>query len=252
MKRHKKLTESQEDYLEAIYHIASSKQVARAKDIAARLKVNSSSVTGALRVLADKGLIHYAPYDVVTLTDEGKNIAEDVVRRHEVLRDFFERILGVDGIEADDAACQVEHAMTRSVLDKLIRFVGFIDICPRVGISWKEAFKNYCREGLRRENCVKCTFEALENLKVKRKKDIEEGGTTFKLHEIEPGQKAEIISVKARGEARKRIIDMGFVPGSLVEIEPAEASGDRVEVKIKGYHRSLRKDDAGKVIAEIL
>lgn len=252
MKRNKKLTESQEDYLEAIYHISSSRQVARAKDIAARLKVNSSSVTGALRILAEKGLIHYTPYDVITLTPEGKDIAEDVVRRHEVLRDFFERILGVDAMEADDAACLVEHAMTRSVLDKLIRFVEFIDVCPRVGTSWRDAFKNYCNDGMSRDNCVKCTFEALEDLKVKRKKDIEDGKTTFKLHEIESGRKAEIVSVKARGEARKRIVDMGFKPGSLIEVERPEASGDRVEVKIKGYHRSLRKDDAGKIIAEIL
>lgn len=65
------LSESLEDYLEAIYHIVSQKQAARATDISKRLNVNPSSVTGALRSLADKGLVNYAPYDIVTLTAEG-------------------------------------------------------------------------------------------------------------------------------------------------------------------------------------
>jgi DtxR family Mn-dependent transcriptional regulator len=55
------LSASMEDYLEAIYHIVTAKQAARAKDIAKRLDVNNSSVTGALRTLSEKGYINYAP-----------------------------------------------------------------------------------------------------------------------------------------------------------------------------------------------
>ena len=64
------LSSNMEDYLEAIYHISSKKQAARAKDISDRLKVNKSSVTGALRSLSEKGLVNYAPYDLITLTVE--------------------------------------------------------------------------------------------------------------------------------------------------------------------------------------
>jgi DtxR family Mn-dependent transcriptional regulator len=52
MPKVKMLSASMEDYLEAIFHIAADKQAARAKDIAKRLKVNNSSVTGALRILS--------------------------------------------------------------------------------------------------------------------------------------------------------------------------------------------------------
>ena len=48
------LSASMEDYLEAIFHVAAEKGAARAKDISKRMKVNSSSVTGALRALADE------------------------------------------------------------------------------------------------------------------------------------------------------------------------------------------------------
>jgi DtxR family Mn-dependent transcriptional regulator len=246
------LTASQEDYLEAIFHIASDKHAARAKDIARRLKVNSSSVTGALRVLAEKRLINYAPYDVITLTPEGKIIAKDVVRRHEVLRDFFVRVLRIDPVEADEGACKAEHAFPRSILDSLIKFVEFLDVCPRAGISWMEAFRAYCEGGLNQEECVKCTFRALEDLKGKRRKDAEQGKTALTLQELKPGQRGMIARIKARGEVRNRILDMDITPGVLVEIEHLHPDTDQLGIKIRGYHLSLRKDDANKVIVELL
>ena len=82
------LSSNMEDYLEAIFHISAEKKAARAKDIAERLNVNKSSVTGALRSLSEKGYVNYAPYDIITLTAEGQVLAKDVVRRHETLKDF--------------------------------------------------------------------------------------------------------------------------------------------------------------------
>src|SRR5210317_588223 len=106
------LSSNMEDYLDAIFHISSEKQAARAKDIADRLNVNKSSVTGALRSLSEKGYVNYAPYDIVTLTAEGQVLAKDVVRRHETLKDFFVKILLLDDEEAEQASCKVEHAIS--------------------------------------------------------------------------------------------------------------------------------------------
>ena len=116
------LSESLEDYMEAIFHIEAKKHAARAKDIADRLQVSSSSVTGALRLLSEKGLVNYAPYDIITLTSKGKEIAEDVVRRHRTLRNFFVNILAVDELEAEEAACKMEHGVPTMVLDRITRF----------------------------------------------------------------------------------------------------------------------------------
>ncbi len=55
------LSASLEDYIETIYHIITEKQVARGKDISARLSVSGASVTEALRALSRRGLINYAP-----------------------------------------------------------------------------------------------------------------------------------------------------------------------------------------------
>src|SRR5215813_4938256 len=103
------LSASLEDYLKAIFQIIAVKQAARARDISLRLGVSNSSVTGALRTLADRGLVNYAPYDIVTLTALGQSAAKDVVRRQEALRDFFTKVLNVDRETADVGACKMEH-----------------------------------------------------------------------------------------------------------------------------------------------
>ncbi len=244
------LTSSQEDYLETIYHIIAEKQAARAKDIVREMGVKASSVTGALRLLSEKGLVRYEPYDVITLTPEGKHMAEEVVRRHEVLQDFFSRILSIDPKEAETAACQMEHALPTPVLERLIQFVHFLDLCPRAGIDWIEAFRDFCRNGVVEDKCVACAFQSLESLKDKRSSKLQEGAPPVPLPELVPGKLGRVTRVKGRETVRKRLTEMGFAPGAIVEIEKVD--GDRVEIRVKGYHRSLRLDDAERVIVEVL
>jgi len=117
------LTASLEDYLEAIFRIVRDKQAVRAKDVGERLDVSRSSVTGALHALADRELINYAPYDVITLTDRGRAVAEQIVRRHDVIRDFFLKVLDVPEGDAETAACNMEHAIPESVLERFVEFV---------------------------------------------------------------------------------------------------------------------------------
>ena len=91
----KKLSASLEDYLEAICNLSGDTDGARSKDIAEALGVARSSVTGAVRLLRDRGLANYQPYGRITLTQRGHAAAEDVVRRHDILRSFFADVLGV-------------------------------------------------------------------------------------------------------------------------------------------------------------
>ena len=155
------LSASLEDYLEAIYHIIARKQVARAKEIAKSLQVSNSSVTGALRALADRKLIHYEPYEIITLTPKGKTFAEDVIHRHNTLRDFFTKVLGVDDEEAEAGACKMEHSVPRTILDRLIQYIRFVEICPRGGIQWNEETGYYCEHEGAKIDCQRC--EALSS-----------------------------------------------------------------------------------------
>ena len=134
MDRIELLSSNMEDYLEAIFHISQAKQAARAKDIADRLMVNKSSVTGALRSLSEKGLVNYAPYDIITLTTKGKKLAVEIVRRHEALKEFFIKILLIDKDEAEETSCRVEHAVSKKHYRSAYSICGVYGNLP----PWRE------------------------------------------------------------------------------------------------------------------
>ena len=156
MTKKKRLSASLEDYLETIFHIISKKQVARAKEIASKLKVSRSSVTEAFRSLAQKGLINYSPYEVITLTPKGQEVAKDIIHRHEALKDFFIKVLAVDEKLAEDGACKIEHSAPPEIIERLTKFVHFIEACPRGGEDWIEHFSEFCEQGKTKDKCLEC------------------------------------------------------------------------------------------------
>jgi DtxR family Mn-dependent transcriptional regulator len=161
MPRKVTLSASLEDYLEAIYNLVQEKHVARSKEIAKLLNVSNSSVTGALQALGERKLINYAPYEVITLTEEGEAVAKSVVRRHQVLRDFFIKVLEVAEDEAESAACAMEHSLSPVIMDRLIRYVEFTEACPVGGTRWREGVGYQCRHGHDLEQCQSCVAEQL-------------------------------------------------------------------------------------------
>jgi DtxR family Mn-dependent transcriptional regulator len=113
------LSASLEDYLEAILNLAGEFKVARSRDIAIVLGVSKASVTGALRLLKEKGLVNYKPYDYVTLTETGRTTAAEVVRKHNVLKSFFVDVLGIDKDTGQRAACKAEHALGLKIISRI-------------------------------------------------------------------------------------------------------------------------------------
>ena len=113
------LSASLEDYLEAILNLAGQSNVARSRDIAAMLGVSKASVTGALRLLREKGLVNYKPYNYVTLTEAGRSAAAEVVRKHNILKSFFVAVLGIDKNTAQRAACKAEHVLGPQIIARI-------------------------------------------------------------------------------------------------------------------------------------
>lgn len=164
------LSASLEDYLEVIFHLEQSNRVARAKDIADQMNVQRASVTGALKALACRGLINYSPYSYITLTQPGRSIAKDIIRRHDTLKDFFVTALQMEPDDAEANACRIEHAIDPLAIDRLVRFLEFIKICPRTGMDWFEAFARYCQKGIQTSNCENCLKICLERLDAQSEK----------------------------------------------------------------------------------
>ena len=71
------------------------------------------------------------------------------------------------------------------------------------------------------------------------------------LDKIEPGTMTRIVSNKATGNVRRRIMDMGLLPGESLEMVSRAPLGDPLEVVVKGYHLSLRKSEARFIEVEV-
>ena len=139
-----KLSESLEDYLEAIFNLSDQSGITRAKDVAETLGVARSSVTGALRLLSGKGLVNYRPYDYITLTEQGAQEAERIARKHSILKSFFVDVMGVEPELAQQAACRTEHALGPTVISRLVRFVDFVMEPDAGGVCPADRFRSLC------------------------------------------------------------------------------------------------------------
>ena len=231
------LSASLEDYLEAIFNLAGEDNMAHSKQIAELLGVSRASVTGALRILKKKGLVNYKPYDSVTLTSPGRAAAADVVRKHNILTSFFVNILGVDSQVAQQTACRAEHVLGPKVISRLLCFIEFVTRSSKAGYDVADGFRKFCKTRLQNRDFP-------DN-------QVSEAGNIVGLNEVKPGQKARIVKIVGRGGANKRIADMGVVPGTTVEVVRVAPLGDPIDVKLKGYHLSLRKEEASKIMVEL-
>lgn len=127
-----KLSESLEDYLEAIYNEILKKNEAKVTDISNILNVKKASVTGALISLKEKGLINYEPYCAITLTPLGEELAGEIIKKHKVMSEFFENILNLSSEEAIENACKMEHIMSETMFDRMMKFSVFIqELCEK-------------------------------------------------------------------------------------------------------------------------
>lgn len=112
------LKESPEDYLETILILSDKSENVRSVDIAAHLGFSKPSVSVAMKKLRESSLISMDPYGKVSLTSEGRAIAEKVYERHQVISGLLMRI-GVSRENALNDACRIEHVISDEAFDRL-------------------------------------------------------------------------------------------------------------------------------------
>ncbi len=118
-----RISPSLEDYLEAVLELAGDDDYARTTDVAAKLGVSKASVNQAMGLLVDRGLISRERYGPVYLTEDGRNAAQAVCRRHRAIKSFLVSVLGVDESVAEEDACQIEHVVSKETMTGLIDFM---------------------------------------------------------------------------------------------------------------------------------
>jgi len=155
----KELTATLEDYLRAIHRIEHEQRVARPQDIARAQKVAASTVTAALQSLAEKGLINYEPYGLITLTEQGRAKAQQLADRHLIIKDFLQKILGLEPDRAESTACGMEHVVEGEALQRFLCFVAFMERhCP-AGSKCLKDFRHFIKEGANGHTCQECLEE---------------------------------------------------------------------------------------------
>ncbi|MDQ6611416.1 MAG: metal-dependent transcriptional regulator [Gemmatimonadota bacterium] len=118
------LTGPVEDYLKAIYELASREGVAATSDVASALGVAPASVTGMIRRLAAQGLLDYVRYRGVQLTEHGRRAALSTIRRHRIIETYLMRVLGYPWDRVHDEAERLEHAASDELVECLSVAMG--------------------------------------------------------------------------------------------------------------------------------
>jgi DtxR family Mn-dependent transcriptional regulator len=127
MAKNDELSASLEDYLESILILEKRNRVARVKEIAEALNVQMPSVSGALKVLRNRGLVHYEKNSYIRLSEEGLRVALSIQNRHFALDRFLRNGLRLSEEEAQEIACKIEHVITPEVAGRFQKLTEYIE-----------------------------------------------------------------------------------------------------------------------------
>ncbi len=120
------LTQSIEDYLKAIYELATKEGRASTTQLAAYLDVTPASVTGMIKKLAktDPPLVEYQKHRGVVLTEAGQRVALETLRHHRLIELFLHQILGYPWDEVHEEADRLEHVISEKFEERIAAALG--------------------------------------------------------------------------------------------------------------------------------
>jgi DtxR family transcriptional regulator, Mn-dependent transcriptional regulator len=120
-----KSTVAAEDYVKIIYAAQEWRPATvTTSSLAARLGVGAPSVSEMVRRLRDQGLVTHERYGPVSLTDEGRALALQTLRRHRIVETFLVAELGYTWDEVHDEAEQLEHVISDRLLERMSAALG--------------------------------------------------------------------------------------------------------------------------------
>jgi len=121
----KELTSAVEDYLKAIYALATEGRRVTTSALAERMHVSAPSATAMMKRLAELGLVERAPYRGVVLTDKGRLCALEVLRHHRLLERYLADSLGMSLDEVHAEADRLEHVLSEELEARIDAALGY-------------------------------------------------------------------------------------------------------------------------------
>ena len=128
--RERTLGKATGDVLKAIHALETVTEVALPSDIAARTGTSHAFVTKMLKGMTEQGLVDYAPYQGVRLTEKGTRNAVELARHHRLLERFLTDILEFSPEGAHAEAERLEHVISEEFEERLAAFLNHPTTCP--------------------------------------------------------------------------------------------------------------------------
>lgn len=118
-----------EDYLTTIYRLEEAYGVAKITDISRELEVSPATVSKIVKKLEKTGFVIRERYHYVVLTSLGRQLAEEIIRKHRIAELFLSRVLGFNDYESHYYAHYLEH-LPDAVIERVHKLVGMLEYCP--------------------------------------------------------------------------------------------------------------------------
>jgi DtxR family Mn-dependent transcriptional regulator len=210
-----RITISKENYLKAIAEAESEGETVKAVTLSRWLRVSAPAVTMAIKRLRRDALIQVADEGQITLTPAGREIANRILNRHQLIERMLTEIFGLEWYKVHDEAEQLEHAVSTDFERKLIERLGTGSVCPHGNIVGMDSPRDRRGRGLK------------------------------PLDEARSGEHLTVVSVFERDRSLLEYLDgAGIRPGVRMQVL---ASNGGVELQAEGHRFRIERPVASKV-----
>jgi DtxR family Mn-dependent transcriptional regulator len=207
--RRSTFTQSQEDYLKALYHLHGDTRPVPTRELAQRLGISSPSVSEMVGRLVSQGLVEHDRYRGQQLTKEGRKVALELVRHHRLLEMFLVQVLGYSWDEVHEEAERLEHVISERMEQRIFELLGRPQLDPH--------------------------GHAIPTL-TGRVRPV----SNRPLTECEVGEKVVVQGVSDEDPRKLRELDRrGLVPGTPVEVVAASEYEGPMDIRIRGRRVSV-------------
>jgi len=207
--RRSTFTQSQEDYLKALYHLHGDTLPVPTRELAQRLGISSPSVSEMVGRLVSQGLVEHDRYRGQQLTKEGRKVALELVRHHRLLEMFLVQVLGYSWDEVHEEAERLEHVISERMEQRIFELLGRPQLDPH--------------------------GHAIPTLTGKVRPV-----SNRSLNECGVGEKVVVQGVSDEDPGKLRELDRrGLVPGTPVEVVGASEYEGPIDIRIRGRRLSV-------------
>jgi DtxR family Mn-dependent transcriptional regulator len=203
---HEQATIAEEEYLQSMYWLEEAGLPITGANLARAMQLSAPTVHEMIGRLERDGYVARRDDKSLTFTEEGRDHAQKMVRRHRLIERFLTDVLGIPWDEVHEEAERLEHAMSPVLEERMLAAIGDAKTCPH---------GHPIVEGAREAGVL--------------------------LADCEPGTKVTILRFENEAEELLHYLrQAGLSPGMTGEIGPSDGGGEVVVVSADGEHRVTR------------